>query len=102
MPRTFLVNQGRTVTLPQGLQAGPGASNMRLNPGAVVTLEDDVCNGMHARFIAGRLRQEDWTEIDPADAPKEIIAHEYVSDPINPTNRPLMPMVTGGPAKKDR
>lgn len=85
MPRTFLVQPGRTVTLPQGLQAGPGATSMRLPPGAVVTLEDDQCSGEFGRFIEGRVRAEDWKEIDPKDAPASPTDVELVPSPFKPS-----------------
>lgn len=68
MARHFQVKQGRTVTLPQGLQAGAGATNMRLDPGDVCTLEDH--HGEFERFIANRTSQGDWDQVDapPPDA----------------------------------
>ncbi|MBA2718930.1 MAG: hypothetical protein H0U52_06785 [Chloroflexi bacterium] len=70
MPRHFRVREGRTITLPQGIYAGPGATNMRLDPGAVVTIEDAQATS-HARYITGRLRAEDWEELDHAPAETE-------------------------------
>lgn len=67
MPRHFRVCDGRTVTLPQALQAGPGQTNMRLNPGTVVTLEDDACV-REQRFVNGRRNAGDWAELDAAPA----------------------------------
>lgn len=90
MPRHFRVPDGRTVTLPQGLQAGPGATNMRLDPGAVVTLDDAACNGEHSRFIAGRLRAGDLEEIESHMLPKESTPHKYVGHPDRPSGKPSM------------
>jgi hypothetical protein len=61
----------RTITLPQGLIAGPGATNMRLDPGAVVTCDDAACVRQQ-RFINGRLRERDLEELDsvPDGAPE--------------------------------
>lgn len=98
MPRTFLTRDGRTVTLPQGLQAGAGATNMRLHPGAVVTLEDDKCVE-YSRFINGRLRAEDLVEIDPKDAPKTPVEHELLADP-NKASTGRVHLETGTPGKK--
>lgn len=100
MSRTFLVQPGRTVTLPQGLQAGPGATNMRLPPGAVVTLEDDACEGMHSRFIAGRLRADDWVQIDPKDVPADPTPAVLVPDPYKPSVTGARPQLETG--KKER
>lgn len=83
MPRTFLVCDGRTVTLPQGLQAGPGATNMRLPEGAIVTL-DDAQLLSYSRFINGRARAGDWREIDPKDAPASPTDPILVGDPSKP------------------
>lgn len=69
MPRHFRVCDGRTVTLPQDLQAGPGATNMRLNPGTVVTLEDEACQRQQ-RFVNGRKNAGDWEELDAPPAEK--------------------------------
>lgn len=95
MSRTFLVQPGRTVTLPQGLAAGPGATNMRLPPGAVVTLDDAKCVEF-GRFIAGRERAGDWREIDAAAAPTSATEPVFVPDPNKPTTGPAR-LVTGGP-----
>ncbi len=96
MPRTFLVQPERTVTLPQGLSAGPGATNMRLDPGAVVTLDDDKCVEF-SRFINGRKRSEDWHEIDSKDAPKNPTEHRYVNDPHSPGSGQVR-VETGAPS----
>lgn len=101
MSRTFLVQPDRTVTLPQGLQAGPGATNMRLPPGAVVTLEDAACNGAHSRFVLNRLRAGDWKEIDPKDAPANPTPAKSVPDPFTAPSGPSQ-LETGTPMKKER
>ena len=99
MPRTFLVCDGRTVTLPQALMAGAGATNMRLPPGAVVTLEDDAKCITHSRFINGRARAGDWREIDPKDAPKTSTDHVLVGDP-NKAGTGQILLETGSPKKE--
>lgn len=63
MPRRFRAREGRTVTLPQGLYAGPGQTNMRLDPGAIVTLEDDAIQ-RHERYVNGRVRAGDLEEVE--------------------------------------
>lgn len=63
MPRRFRACEGRTVMLPQGLYAGPGQTNMRLDPGAVITLEDDNLI-RHERYINGRVRAGDLEEVE--------------------------------------
>ncbi len=65
MPRFFRAI--RTVTLPQDLQAGAGATNMRLNPGTVVTLEDEACQRQQ-RFVNGRMNAGDWEELEKLPA----------------------------------
>jgi hypothetical protein len=83
MSRVFQVCPGRTVTLPQGLQAGPGKTNMRLEEGCAVELDEESCV-QFGRFIEGRKRAEDWKELDamPAGdtpAPKYVPAPEQRS-----------------------
>lgn len=70
MPRHFQAAPGRTLTLPQGLAAGPGATNLRLDPGAVVTVDDDRA-AHYQRFLANRVAVGDLVELEkpPADAP---------------------------------
>jgi hypothetical protein len=69
MTRYFRVPEGRTLVLPQGVQAGPGATSMRLRAGAILVLEHDqaVTNG---RFLNGRLRAGDLAELDQAEGAK--------------------------------
>lgn len=69
MTRTFRACEGRTVTLPASVKAGPGATTMQLKPGCVVTLTEDECV-QNARFVAGRLRAGDLEELSAADAEK--------------------------------
>lgn len=57
-----------TLVPPQSLLAGPGATNMRLESGAIVDLDADRC-ALHQRFIAGRLRAGDIVEDATAPAP---------------------------------
>lgn len=100
MPKTYLVQPGRTVTLPQGLRAGPGATNMRLPPGAVVTFEDKQLTSEFQRFIAGRERSGDWVEIDPKDAPAEPTPAQHVPNPFKPSVTGARPTLETG--KKER
>ncbi|MGN6107943.1 MAG: hypothetical protein ACTHU0_22735 [Kofleriaceae bacterium] len=59
----------RTVTLPQGCLAGPGGTNLRLDPGSFCTLADHA--GAFERFIQNRLQLGDLEQVTevPADAP---------------------------------
>jgi len=58
------------LTLPQALQAGPGATHVRLAPGETVELDEAAC-AKESRFIAGRVRAGDLVEITAAPkAPK--------------------------------
>jgi hypothetical protein len=68
MSRTFRAQN--YLTLPQGVLPGPGATNMRLEPGAVFTVEDDVAT-RQSRFLNNRVRMGDLVEIEgpPAEAP---------------------------------
>lgn len=64
--RTFTVADGRTLTLPKGLLAGPGATNARYHGGETFELPASSVD----RFIRGRLRAGDLTEGPaPAAAP---------------------------------
>lgn len=76
MPKKFRALPERTVVLPQGLQAGPGATNMRLNPGQVVTLEDDSL-AKFGRWVNGRVHAGDLEEValnspDESEAPTPV------------------------------
>lgn len=71
MIRAFRVSEGRTVTLPQGLRAGPGRTNMRLEQGATVTLDLSGERAQFTRFVNGRKTAGDWEEIDPATVPAD-------------------------------
>jgi hypothetical protein len=99
MPRNFLVQPGRSVTLPQGLVAGPGQTNMRLDEGALVTLDDAACNGPFSRFINNRTRHEDWKEVDAP--PEKVTPTQFVPDPYKPASGPQS-ITTGAPEKKER
>jgi hypothetical protein len=57
----------RTITLPQDLIAGPGATNMRLDPGAIVTCDADACI-RQGRFVNSRIREHDIEELDEKSA----------------------------------
>ncbi|HWU91604.1 MAG TPA: hypothetical protein VN253_30260 [Kofleriaceae bacterium] len=85
MIRAFRVAPGRTVTLPQGLRAGPGQTNMRLEEGAVVTLDLVGDAAQFTRFVNGRRNAGDWDEIKPEDVPPELdgagAAVRHVPDP---------------------
>lgn len=80
MSRTFFVCDGRTVTLPQGLQAGPGATMLRCEAGTVLTFDDAKCIEF-GRFINGRVNAGDLAEIDPRtaapDAPAPVAVKHY-------------------------
>lgn len=90
MPRHFRSPQ--YLVLPQGVQAGPGATNMRLNPGSIITLDDDTCVS-HSRFINGRLRAGDLVELGDAEVerlratapPAEVLRNP---DPTKPMAKP--------------
>lgn len=85
MSRMFRVCEGRTVTLPQGLQAGPGATNVRLEEGAEFELQDAKCIEF-GRFIAGRERQGDMIEIKPEDKRADAPPPKYVPSPDAPSS----------------
>jgi hypothetical protein len=95
MTRTFLVSPDRTVTLPQGLAAGPGATNIRLPAGSVVELEESATVAF-SRFVNKALRNGDWTEIDAATAPKVQTAPIYVVSPNVVSTAPVS-MQAGAP-----
>jgi hypothetical protein len=105
MPRHFRAREGRTITLPQGLAAGPGATNMRLTPGEVVTVDDDAAT-RHSRFINGRLIAGDLEEMEAA-----LVGHEeharkertYVPRHDAPPSKPFgLPGSPDVPTKKER
>lgn len=62
--RTFRVLQG-VLVVPQAVQAGPGATNLRLRVGQDLTLPAAAVG----RFIRGRLAAGDLVEVLPALAP---------------------------------
>lgn len=86
----------RSISLPRDLKAGPGATNMRLDPGQVVTCEDDACMRQQ-RFINGRLREKDLEELDTL--PPDAVEGTPVpgSDPSG-----KLGMTVAAPAKKER
>ena len=86
MPRHFRTCPGRTLALPQNLIAGPGATNMRMRPGDVITLDDAACV-REQRFVNGRLRAGDWEEL--AELPADAAAPGTVP---NPNAAPSGPM----------
>ncbi len=53
----------QVLALPQGLHSAPGATNMRMNPGDIVTLDDDAAR-QHERYLNGRLRAGDFEEVE--------------------------------------
>lgn len=69
MKKHYLVHADRHVTLPVGLLPAPGAMNMRVAAGQVVTLDDDdPRTKRYGRFIANRIKLGDFVEIDEAEA----------------------------------
>ncbi|MEO7735521.1 MAG: hypothetical protein ABIY55_31495 [Kofleriaceae bacterium] len=58
------------LTLPLELLAGPGAAHTRCNPGEVVELDAERCR-IHDRFLRGRIRAGDLSELErePAASP---------------------------------
>jgi hypothetical protein len=101
--RHFRIADGRTVTLPQGLQPGPGQTNMRFEPGSYCTLEDD--HGPFERFIANRIRVGDMVPVaaipDGAEGGQSvagpgtpIASDAKLADPFNPSQHgPRLPTV---------
>lgn len=89
MIKAFKVAPGRTVTLPQGLRAAPGAMNMRLEEGAIVKLDLSGERAQFTRFVNGRKNAGDWEEVDPATVAAELDgagpAVKHVPDPNRPT-----------------
>lgn len=62
--RTFRVTAGVFV-VPQAVQAGPGATHLRLRAGEELTIPADAVG----RFIRGRLAAGDLVEVLPPLAP---------------------------------
>ena len=50
------------LTLPLELHAAPGATHHRGEPESIVEIDEERCR-MHDRFIRGRLRAGDMTEL---------------------------------------
>lgn len=101
MPKKYRAKPERTIVLPQGLYAGPGATNMRLQPGQVVTLEDAALVS-HSRWINGRVTMGDLEEVD-LDT-DEAVTDELVAVP-SPNAKgpaPRMGIELGKPAGKDK
>ena len=55
------------LTLPLELLAGPGAAHTRCNPGDIVKFDAERCR-IHDRFLRGRVRAGDLSELDPEPA----------------------------------
>lgn len=64
--RSFRLNTH--LIIPIDLLAGPGAAHSRHEPGDVVELDVERCR-VHDRFLRGRIRAGDLTEIEDAPAP---------------------------------
>lgn len=80
------------LTLPQGVQAGPGATNLRLEPGSILELDEVTCT-RNERFINGRLRAGDLVELDAATAEAARASAPQATaipkpDPSKPMARP--------------
>lgn len=100
MPRHFRAREGRTVTLPQNLVSGPGATNMRLSPGEVVTLEDDACT-RHQRYVNGRLLAGDLEELEQALVGHQVAERTYVPSHDAPPTKPFgLPDAPNAPKKE--
>lgn len=71
--RRFRAGEGRVLTLPQGLKAGPGATNMRLAGDQIVDLDwDDPVVRSHQRFVAIALGNGDLVELEATDEPAPL------------------------------
>ncbi len=57
----------RALVLPQGLAPGPGATNMRLDPGDIFTVDDGPATTF-GRFLNGRVHSGDIEEVDEKTA----------------------------------
>lgn len=67
MNRRFKLNTH--LTLPLDLLAGPGGLHARYEPGDVIELDPERCR-VHDRFIRGRIRAGDMTELnEPSPVP---------------------------------
>jgi hypothetical protein len=86
MPRTFRARPDRTLTLPRDLAPGPGASNLRLDPGAIVTVEDDRAQ-RYQRFLANRVAVGDLEEVDPMTVPADAPAPKPVASINAPSSK---------------
>ena len=86
----------RTVTLPQGLQAGPGQTNMRLDPGNCCTIEDDC--GQYERFLNNRVRLGDGEWLP--ELPKDASLGRSVPSPDRSIAATNLGMNVGAPTKK--
>lgn len=63
--RHFTVPEGRHLTLPVGLLPAPGAQNLRVAAGEVITLDDDdPRTKQHQRFISNRIKLGDLVEVE--------------------------------------
>jgi hypothetical protein len=88
--RRFQVPAGRVVTLPVGLLPGPNATNVRLEPGAVVELELERIAG-HDRYVNGRLRAGDLVELKDGAPPAVVPPLEKPPQPpLDPKNPPAL------------
>lgn len=92
MPRFFRVPEGRTLVLPQGVQAGPGATNMRFTGGAVLGPLDDATCTANQRYLNGRLRAGDLEEITEVEALRDRVTGDAPQPEVLPNRDPTKPM----------
>lgn len=68
------------LTMPLGLLAAPGAEYLCLRPGTVVEIDAERCR-IHDRFLRGRVRAGDMTELEDAPANSSVAARTPTSSP---------------------
>lgn len=71
------------LTLPLELHAAPGARHRRATPGEIVEIDAERCR-LHDRFLRGRIRAGDLTEIEPAAAAPVAAPQPAPSVPTTP------------------
>lgn len=76
------------VVLPAGLTPIDGQPNMRFEPGQTFDVDDSKCQTMQ-RYVLGRLRAKDLTEVDYVPTPGPAAAAVLAEEPA-PTATPVV------------
>jgi hypothetical protein len=70
------------LTVPRSLLPGMGNTHVRPTPGDVIAIDEDAC-ARHSRFVNGRMRAGDMTEIKESEYRKAL---EPKTEPVAPAD----------------